>query len=866
MRNISIFVLALFILLPGSAPAQVSLDYYLPQNIQYDAAIPTPESYLGYQVGEWQVRHDVLAGYMRALAAASDRITIEEYARTYEQRPLLLLTITSPENHRNLEKIRADHLALCDPEKSPETPIEAMPVVVWMGYSVHGNEASGANAALLVAYYLAAGQGEEIETMLRNTVILLDPAINPDGLGRFAQWANMHRSKNLTADRFHREHTEMWPSGRTNHYWFDLNRDWLLAQHPESRGRIREFHRWKPNVLTDHHEMGSNSTYFFQPGIPSRTHPLTPEMNYKLTGEIAKFHARELDQIGSLYYSKESFDDFYYGKGSTYPDVNGGIGILFEQASARGHLQESVNGPLSFPFAIRNQVHTSFSTLKAAQALRTDLLNYEREFFTSALQDAKAAKAKAVVFGDAGDPARAAAFLDLLRTHTIRVHKLSQDLRVAGTLFSANQAYVVPLAQPQFRLIEAIFEERTSFEDSLFYDISAWTMPLAFDLPHAELDAKAFSSNLLGEAVQDVPFPKGTLHDSPDAYAYVFSWQGYYAPRALYRLQRAGVRARVATRPFTANTVAGPRQFDYGAIAIPVGMQSVPAETLRTMLASIAGEDGLEVFALRSGLAESGIDLGSPSFVTLKKPKVMLVAGRGMSSYAVGEVWHLLDQRYGMDVSLVEPRFLNSMDLHDYTAIVLAGGNPAALTGKGKEALKAWVARGGTLIATGSAVGWAIRSELASAKLVKTKRDSAATPRRYADASRDMGARMLGGAIFRVTVDTTHPLAFGYTRPELSVFLRGNTVLQPSKSPYATPLRFTAEPLLSGYISKQNLQRLGNTAALVVSGEGAGRVILMPFDAQFRAFWYGTNKIMANSIFFARAISIRTLRGEEGGE
>src|SRR5690606_14698027 len=292
-------------------------------------------------LGEWHITHDKLVTYMYAIAKASDRISIENRGYTYEGRPLILLTITSTQNHLNLENIRQKHLTLSNPN-SGSIDITNMPVVINQGFSIHGNEPSGSNAALALVYYLAAAQGAKIENILEKAVILLDPSFNPDGLQRFASWVNMHKSENINPDPNNREYSESWPGARTNHYWFDMNRDWLPVQHPDSRVRIETYHKWYPNILTDHHEMGTNSTFFFQPGIPSRTHPLTPDKNQILTGEIAEFHAAALDQIGSFYYAEEDFDDFYYGKGSTFPDINGGIGILFEQASSRGHAQESV--------------------------------------------------------------------------------------------------------------------------------------------------------------------------------------------------------------------------------------------------------------------------------------------------------------------------------------------------------------------------------------------------------------------------------------------------------------------------------------------------------------------------------------------
>jgi len=331
MRNL---LFAAVLLLTVGVQAQ-NLDYYLPKNVRYNPAIPTPASVIGHEVGEWHVTHDRLVNYMKAVDAASDRVTLQQLGTTYEGRPQLALIITSPKNHQNLEQIRQQHLQLTQTNQSGNLNINEMPAVVWIGHSIHGNESSGSNASLLTTYYLAAAQGPEVDALLDKTVVLLDPSFNPDGLNRFATWANMHKSQTLVSDPQAREFNEVWPGGRFNHYWFDLNRDWLPAQHRESQNRLKLFHQWKPNILTDHHEMGSNATFFFQPGVPSRVNPNTPAKNQELTAAIGNYHAKFFDSIGSLYFTKEGYDDFYYGKGSTYPDINGGVGILFEQASSR---------------------------------------------------------------------------------------------------------------------------------------------------------------------------------------------------------------------------------------------------------------------------------------------------------------------------------------------------------------------------------------------------------------------------------------------------------------------------------------------------------------------------------------------------
>ena len=305
-----------------------------------------------------------------------------------------------------------------------------MPVVIYQGYSIHGNEPSGSNAAMLYAYHLAASKDKDLLNALDNSIILIDPSMNPDGLQRFAHWVNTNKSYKLNPDNYDREFDENWPGGRTNHYWFDMNRDWLPVQLPESEARIKTFHRWSPNILTDHHEMGTNSTFFYQPGIPSRVNPLTPKKNQLLTSKIGKFHEKKLSEIGSLFYSEEDYDDFYFGKGSTFPDINGSIGILFEQASSRGHLQQSINGLLSFPFTIKNQLTTSLSTLEAAISMKSTLLEYQSNFFKESKKEAKIKKNSYYLITDQRDKSKLFEFYKILKKHNIITNKTSKDIMV----------------------------------------------------------------------------------------------------------------------------------------------------------------------------------------------------------------------------------------------------------------------------------------------------------------------------------------------------------------------------------------------------------------------------------------------------
>jgi hypothetical protein len=667
--------------LPGTPAQAVPLSYYLPEGVLYSPDISVPEKILGWEVGEWHVRHDQLVRYLEVLAKESERVELEVIGFTHEQRPLVQLLISSPENLARRDAILEGHARLASSTNPPPEGTD-LPVVVNLGYSIHGNEPSGSNAATVVAYHLAAGRGQAMEDLLQRVFIVLDPSLNPDGLSRFAHWANNHRGKVLVGDSQHREHREGWPSGRTNHYWFDLNRDWLLLQHPESQARVESFHRWRPHVLTDFHEMGTGSTYFFQPGIPSRKNPLIPSRNQELTRAIARYHARALEKIDSLFFSEEQFDDFYLGKGSTYPDLQGSVGILFEQASVRGHLQESSNGPITFPFAIRNHVRTSLSTLEASFELREALLNYRTEFFSKARQQAAQDSLVAYVFGDEYDPARTFHMVELLRRHHIEVFALATEVKQQGQTFAPGTSFVVPLAQPQFFLVRALFERRVSFADNTFYDVSTWTLPLSFNLPLIELDKTADVASLRGSLVSKPAFPEGVLPPERTeevaapgpAYAYLFEWNGYYAPRTLYRLLSAGVQARVATAPFRAVTRRGERDFERGTIVVPLGLQSLSSTVLTGLLRQAAKKDGMTIYATDSGLTPQGVDLGSPSLKALKLPKVAMLAGPGIRAYEAGEIWHLLDVRFGIPLSLLRSENLERLNLEKYTHLVVVDG------------------------------------------------------------------------------------------------------------------------------------------------------------------------------------------------
>lgn len=812
---------------------QTDLSYYLPQNTTYNKAIPTPKSVIGHDVGEWHITHDKLVEYMKALAQSSDRITIENRGTTYEGRPLILLTITSPKNHQNIDAIREQHIAATESNASVNT--STMPIVVNQGFSIHGNEPSGSNAALLVAYYLAAAESDAVKNMLDQTIILFDPSFNPDGLQRFAFWANSNKSKNLNPDPNDREYNEVWPRGRTNHYWFDMNRDWLPVQLPESRARIETFHKWLPNILTDHHEMGTNSSFFFQPGIPSRTHPLTPQLNQDLTKKIGDYHAKAFDKIGSFYYTEESFDDFYYGKGSTFPDINGSIGILFEQASSRGHIQESTNGLLTFPFTIRNQFTAALSTLDAGYNMREELLKYQHDFFKEARNEAAKEKGKNIVFGDSKDAAKTFELAQILKRHQIELYELKDDATIDGKQFKKGYSFVVPKNQKNTRLINGMFEKRTSFKDSLFYDVSAWTLPLAFNLDYAE----GVASSHLGEQVKDLKMKPGQVSSKSD-YAYVMEWHEYYTPKALNLILSSDLRAKVAMRQFSANG----KKYDYGTIMIPVQNQSKNSDEIFQLLNKAAQESHVQIDAVSTGLTE-GVNLGSDHFRPLTLPKIAVLVGNGINSSDAGEIWHLLDQRYDMVMTKLDTDNLGRADLSRYNTIIVPNGS---LNKNDTEKLMTWVEDGGTLIGFKNALRWMNTNKLMKLDFKTSER--IAKNISFEQRNDYNGAQVIGGAIFEAKLDRSHPINFGYKNDKLPLFRNSTLFVKPDKQSYNNPIQYTKNPLLSGYISKPNLDSLALSVAYQMQRLKRGKVVAFTDNTNLRAFWFGTNKLMMNAIFF----------------
>ncbi|MFS4494656.1 M14 family zinc carboxypeptidase [Maribacter sp. 2308TA10-17] len=821
-------------------------DYFFKKFHPFNETIPSPEEFLGYGIGEHHTRHDLIVAYLTKLAETSDRASIYEYGKTHEGRKLVILTITSPENLSNLDKIKEQHIAFTDPTQNV-TNYGDVPIFINLAYNVHGNEPSSSEAALLSAYTFAASNNPEILKYLKNAVIMVDPTINPDGRDRHTQWANTYQGTPNVTDPQDAEHNEYWPGGRTNHYWFDLNRDWLLAINPESRGKLKWYHEWYPNVVTDFHEMGSQATYFFEPmKVNASYDPIMPKENYEdLNDMFGVQFAKALDSIGSFYFTKEVFDGTYPGYGSSYPDLQGGLGLLFEQASSRGHEQKTAFGKITFPFTIRNQYTSSITTVKTAVANKAYMRKYQQDFFKSAISRAAKSKIKGYTFGDVHDQNRTKAFIDKLLVHEIDVYK------------SGNK-YVVPTKQPQYRMVQTMFETYSKYRDSVYYDASAWSVGNFYNMKY-----RPTTSVKMGEKIENTDNLVTVSAVQKSEYAYVVDWDDYNAPAALNYLQTKGLVISSAFKPFTVKTGNNSKSFNYGSLVVPVSLQKKSAPEVFELLQQAQKKYQVPMYAVNSGYSLKGVDLGSRYIQPIKKVKAAMLIGNGTRSYEAGEVWHLLDTRMNMPITKLQMRNFNRTNFDKYTTLVMVSGR-YSLTKKQQEKIKAWVSKGNTLITIGTATKWAIDKKLVKEKLTDAKKDSlkkdstkVVDRKPYVDAGENLGKESIGGVILRADLDMTHPLAFGYRDSSIPVYKNNTVWLAPSKNEYATVAKYAKNPHIDGFITKKNMEEnLKPSASLIVSKLGSGRVVLFADNPNFRGSWYGTNRLFLNALFLGDKINV----------
>ncbi|MBO7268971.1 MAG: peptidase M14 [Bacteroidales bacterium] len=841
---------------------QYDINYFIPEHFaqigatgtaigkNYNPAVPQPKDILGFEIGEQFVDWNDVQKYMYALEKASGRVSIQEYGKTYQNRPFFQVIITSEANQKQLDKIQQEHLQLTDVKQQGKLDVKKMPVVVNLSNSIHGNEASGVNSSLATAYFFAASEDPTVKEILANTVIIINPGLNPDGINRFANWVNTTHSYNNVSDLDTREFSEAWPSSRTNHYWADCNRDWLMCQHPEGQNAVAMYLSWMPNVVSDHHEMGGSiKGFYFSPGHPKRTHPLTPQLNQDLTYNITKHTASALDQIGSLYFSKEGYDDFYLGKGAAYGDVQGSVGILYEQVASRGFSRPLAVGTLDFPFTVRNQSFAAITTVYASYTMREQLLEYQRNFYKESKANAAKDAVKGYVFNTGGRKAIEYYFLKNMAHHKIDVYKLAKNTRQGGKEFNSSDSYIIPTDQKYYAKIKGIWENMTQFQDSVFYDISTWTFPHAYNLEYSTV---ASTAGLLGSKVENIVFPQGNVIGGKAKYAYVFENTELHSHNLIADLLEKGLLVRISKKPFHYTKDGVTKEFGYGTAIVQLQNQPLDADAMYELVKESAQRNGVEVYAFNTGLMDD-LDLGTGSNKAMKLPKVALITGRGMGVAESGEIWFMLDRRFGMPPALIDFNTLHKADLDNYNVIILAGGSPSdPISDKAYPNLKKWVSGGGTLILTGSSHSLASKIGVAKYKTLPSAKKKGTTDYFKPYYKPSTGGNNIEGVILNCKLDLTSPLGWGYSNPDVAIMKSGTTAFNVEETDGSFPLYYSKEPYLSGCISDANIKRLAQTPACMVSSHGSGTVICFPNDLNFRSYWFGATKIFMNAIFFGQ--------------
>jgi hypothetical protein len=840
---------------------------------RFDPSIPTPRSILGYNIGDQFTDYASLNSYIDELVWSTDRAKREVYGMTSEHRFLQALIISTPENLARLEEFRANNLKLTDPRslRSKDEAakiISTIPVIVYLSYGVHGNEASSPEAAMLVAYQLCAGTEERTLSILRNAIVIIDPNVNPDGRERYVQWVNssLGVKPNLSPSSF--EHSEPWPGGRTNHYFFDLNRDLSWQTQRETQARVKFYRQWMPHVHVDYHEMEYSSTYFFFPAaVPF--HQTLPAEVVKWGKIFGQGNAAAFDERGIPYYVGERFDMFYPGYGDSWPTFNGATGMTYEQAGgsrAALAVRQPSGRILSLRDRARNHFITSISTLETSVKMKKERLEDFYKFWDSALKPSQTVKG--YLLGEQPDPGRTSTVVATLLRQGIEVYQLTESSSLmVQEYFSkswANQklpkgTYFIPMAQPQSRLMQTLLEPTTAVSDTFFYDVSAWSLPVASGLKSWVTQSPLPSSALKVDAPTSLT--GRVIGDETRSFAFLIPWERNAAIPLVWQLLEKGYSLSVARRPF--ETLG--RHFTAGTVVAFSGMNN---DSLKRDIGTLSQQYGIDVYASPTGLTDRGVSLGSSYIAPLKKSSIAIAEGPPVASNDFGELWFLFEQELGIPFSAIRATELGDIDLSKFDVLILpdAGNYQSVFDSSRVDKLRRWMQNGGVLIGIEGGAQFMAKSKSgltgAVFKSEKKEEEKSKEEKDQEKARKEQSKRMtlfekeersrldrIPGTIFRVLIDTTHPSGFGVQR-ELYVF-KGNAAPIELSDVGHTVARFAGDSVqVSGYSPKERAQKVAEAAFIQEYRVGRGRALLFAESVTFRRFWSGLQKLLLNSILF----------------
>ena len=820
--------------------------------------VKSPDQFLGYKLGSRYTPHFKVVNYFRHVAESlPSMVKLEQYGETNEGRPLLLAFVTSAENLNSLEAIRTNNLRLAGVALDRMAPNENAPAIVWMSYNVHGNETSSSESAMLTVYELVNPSNSKTKEWLKNTVVIIDPCINPDGRDRYVNWFNSVAGAQPNPVPFSREHSEPWPGGRPNHYYFDLNRDWAWQTQVETQHRIARYNQWLPHVHVDFHEQGYNDPYYFAPAAEPFHEVITPwQREFQTT--IGKNNARYFDEYGWLYFTKERFDLFYPSYGDTYPTYKGAIGMTYEQAghSRAGAAVITDDGDtLTLYDRLFHHYTTGLSTIEITSTNASRVVKEFKQYFDKARSTPTGDFKAYIIKADEGDKLKR--LQGLLDRNGIDWAYANPSTFTGTNYYSGrNENFkagagdvVINTNQPNSNLIRVLFERNPKLSDSATYDITAWGVPYAYGLTAYGLPVyvTGVNKNKMEQAV--LPESKST------PYAYAIRWTGIHSVYFLSELMKKGIRVRYAEQPFHINQ----QEFEKGTLIVTRTSNTPNEKNLENIVREAAQKAGISYTPIGTGFVDKGFDIGSDKVRIIKAPKIALLAGSGVSSLGMGEIWHFFEKEIQYPVNVVWVDDLNRSILKEIDVLVMPDGNYKYFNDKAmNEALKEWVNSGGRIIAIENVVmqmsksEWGIKLKGADEKKDEKKdgkKEDYSAIRRYENRERDFLPNFNPGSIFRVELDNSHPLAFGY--PDLYYTLKqdaniyefikegGWNVGVVKKNNYVT-----------GFTGSLTKEKLKDGLLFGVADMGRGNVIFMADNPMFRSFWENGKLLFANAVFF----------------
>jgi hypothetical protein len=812
------------------------------------AQLKSPDEYLGYTLGSKFTPHYKIVQYFnQAAASVPQMMKLEQYGSTHEGRELLLAVISAPENMSRIEEIRKNNLRLTGILKD-KPAVTDQPAIVWLSYNVHGNEASSSEVSMKTLYELLSPTNPQTKNWLKNTVIIIDPCLNPDGRDRYVNWFNQVVGKNADAKLVTREHSEPWPGGRINHYYFDLNRDWAWQTQVETQGRIKKYNAWMPQIHCDFHEQGINNPYYFAPAAEP-FHEVITQWQRDFQYTIGKNHARYFDANGWLYFTKEVFDLFYPSYGDTYPTYNGAIGMTYEQAGhSQGGLAVLTNDgdTLSLKDRIAHHFTTSMSTIEMAAEHANKLTGEFKKYFDEGNTTGTGVyKTYVITVANAGKRAALQQFFDnngiLYGSISASSIKGYNYFTAKEEIFNAKNSLAVSALQPKSALVKVLFEPQTKLSDSLTYDITAWSLPYVYGAQCYAVKEKL--------ALEKYSSPGKNAALPAMAYGYLVNYNSFADVTFLTALLQADIKVRFAEKDFKLNG----KTFEKGTLIIlKKGNEDKTAEFI-----NLAQTFNATVTMVNSGFVDAGFDFGSEKVRLVKKPVVALLTGKDVNPNAAGEVWHLFEQQMNYPVSLINAEEMNGSVLKGIDVLIVPDGQYRFLNEKEQAAeIKMWVQQGGKMVVLDNAAAqlaradWGIKLKKSDEDVKEDKKEDKhkyADLKRYENRERDGIVNYIPGAIYKVELDNSHPLSFGYDDHYYALKLNTN-LFEFMKDGWNVGV-IKKDNQASGFVGNVARGKIQDGTAMGVLPMGNGSVIFFADDPVFRNFWENGKMLLANAVF-----------------